>query len=143
MAGAGSPVFCFLSFPETNADYSPHLVAEHKMFALHARDAMPTPTVDQIAAQMLLLVADAEIVNITVRVEEMMLDAIENECLQITGDAKRTAARLGNYGGLYQPTTGDQRLSGHRQHHHFTTSSKSGACEYSLPTLGKGSTGAP
>ena len=89
-------------FQETSADYSPHLIAERKRFAFAARDAMPTPIINQVTAQLPLLVDDADVVNIKVGVEEMILNAIEYGCLRICGQAKRAAVQLGSYGELYR-----------------------------------------
>ena len=95
-------------FGEASDDYSRHLVSERKAFAFAARDAMPTPIINQIATQLPSLVDEAEIVNLKVGVEEMVLNAIEYGCLRITDEAKRRAIQRGNYGELYR-----QRLHTH------------------------------
>jgi DNA-binding response OmpR family regulator len=80
--------------------YSPFLVEESKSFALTTANAPYYPVVNQITLQLPCLLADAEILNMKIGIEEMITNAIEHGNLGISFAEKSAALEEGRLGDL-------------------------------------------
>ncbi len=80
--------------------FSPYLLEETKSFALTTGNAPYYPVVNQITLQLPCLLADAEILNLKIGIEEMITNAIEHGNLGISFEEKSAAIEEGRLGDL-------------------------------------------
>jgi CheY-like chemotaxis protein len=80
--------------------FSPFLVEETKSFALTTGNAPYYPVVNQITLQLPCLLAEAEILNLKIGIEEMITNAIEHGNLGISFSEKSSAMEAGKLGDL-------------------------------------------
>jgi DNA-binding response OmpR family regulator len=82
--------------------FSPFLLEETKSFALTTGNAPYFPVVNQITLQLPCLLADAEILNLKIGIEEMITNAIEHGNLGISFTEKSAAVEEGRFGELLE-----------------------------------------
>ncbi len=80
--------------------FSPFLLEETKSFALTSGNAPYLPVINQITLQLPCLLADAEILNLKIGIEEMITNAIEHGNLGISFAEKSAAVEEGKLGEL-------------------------------------------
>lgn len=80
--------------------FSPFLVEETKAFTLTTGDPQYHPIINQIALQLPCLLADSEILNLKIGIEEMIVNAIEHGNLGIGFAEKNDAMERGKLGDL-------------------------------------------
>ncbi len=81
--------------------FSPYLVEETKSFALMTGDPQYLPIVNQIAIQLPCLLAESEVLNLKIGIEEMIVNAIEHGNLGINSTEKNLAIEEGKLGNLF------------------------------------------
>jgi CheY-like chemotaxis protein/anti-sigma regulatory factor (Ser/Thr protein kinase) len=81
--------------------FSPYLMEESKSFALLTGDPQYLPIVNQIALQLPCLLAESEILNLKIGIEEMIVNAIEHGNLGISATEKNLAIEEGKLGDLF------------------------------------------
>jgi DNA-binding response OmpR family regulator len=81
--------------------YSPYLVSETKEFVLTTGNPQYHPIVNQITLQLPCLLADSEILNLKIGIEEMLTNAIEHGNLGISFLEKKAAIEKGKLGELF------------------------------------------
>jgi DNA-binding response OmpR family regulator len=81
--------------------YSPYLVRESKEFVLTTGTPQYHPIVNQITLQLPCLLAESEILNTKIGIEEMLTNAIEHGNLGISFMEKKTAIEKGKLGELF------------------------------------------
>jgi DNA-binding response OmpR family regulator/anti-sigma regulatory factor (Ser/Thr protein kinase) len=87
--------------------FSPYLVEETKRFVLARSDSPYFPVINQITLQLPAIVADAEILNIKIGIEEMVTNALEHGNLGITFEEKSKAIEEGRLAELVAERAGE------------------------------------
>jgi CheY-like chemotaxis protein len=80
--------------------YSPFLVEESKTFSLTTGTPQYHPIINQITLQLPCLLAESEILNLKIGIEEMVINAIEHGNLGISFIEKCAAIEQGKFGDL-------------------------------------------
>jgi DNA-binding response OmpR family regulator len=80
--------------------FSPYLVEESKSFLITTGEAQYHPIINQITLQLPCLLAESEILNLKIGIEEMITNAIEHGNLAISLAEKNAAITEGNLGKL-------------------------------------------
>ncbi len=80
--------------------YSPYLVRETKEFSFTTGTPQYHPIVNQITLQLPCLLAESEILNLKIGIEEMLTNAIEHGNLGISFEEKKAAIEKGALGEL-------------------------------------------
>jgi DNA-binding response OmpR family regulator len=81
--------------------FSPYFVEETKSFALKTGDPQYLPIVNQITLQLPCLLAESEVLNLKIGIEEMIVNAIEHGNLGISSTEKNLAIEDGKLGDLF------------------------------------------
>lgn len=87
---------------DTSQFFSSHLVEESKTFVFNTGAADILPIINQVTTHLKNIVAEHEIVNLKVGIEEMIINAIEHGNLGITFAMKNDAIKKGKWGNLLQ-----------------------------------------